>query len=723
MTLQQPFRQQSIAILSAIAATMIVAMNAVANIGGSWEASASTRFLAENLLGGGINLLGLAIGYCGLRLSWRSVILLVLTVLSFDAVNLALLSLAGTNDPLWSNALSSPSALGSTVLTTLFFPISSTSCRMLQNYLLVMVLSPLINRGLAGFDTRMLRLLVIILTATVVFGGWLGENYLVTWHWSFYYFIYLYVTGFYLSRSRLLTRLSLRNTMLIASICVTLLAIITCCHEWSGAPWSYWFTPGHANNLFTLAASIIIFAYAATLSRPYSGPDWLAVGIFGTLILISGPAATQLMDMAEIAIRHNLLTVAVICLSATVGAALIAWMIYEPLVRLTESLARRLPGYQFKSPTVPLSIIKTATRSSMRNSSIELARIIAMSMIMIEHLTFAHVAIDFSAYYSWGIVLYGLTSGCLSIYVMLLGVLGLRLTWKSVINTWLTVLLFNILSLIVLIIWGKTHEAFHSPTDIIKNIIFPIGSSRYWFIQTYLLLLTMAPLFNEGLRRFDLKSLRLLVIIVTIAGLYSGWIGRNPINDLTYYWGWDNKGGFYPGETVFYFIWLYIVGWWAARETVLTAIPAWIYAVMFIIFSLAHGWLHLVFMDVSRFQGQLFGISQRQGLFVNLSAAAFVCFFLKYSFHNKTINLLGAATLGCYLLQDSYAGFRLYLTESDYFKAHGFTLSFWLLMGCSFIATWVVATLIFSYKRRWMPALTDKIISWLPSSWKKETWQ
>lgn len=723
MTLQQPFRQNAIAILAVIAATMIVAMDAVTNIGNSWDASESTRFLAENLLGGGINLLGLALGYCGLRISWKSVILLILVALTFDAVNLAVLSLAGTTDPLWEDALSSHSSLWSTVLTTIFFPISSISCRMVQNYFLLLVLSPLLNRGLSGLDVRMLRLLVIILSATVVFGGWLGENYLAAWHWSFYYFIYLYITGYFLSASRPSIHLSLLNTIIAVLACAIALAVVIYSHSIAGGPWTYWFTPGHANNIFSLAVSIIIFAYVSTRTRSYSGPRWLALGIFGTLMLISGPAATKLMDMAELSIRHNLLTLGVICVTVTTCAALISWIIYEPLVLISTSLARHLPAFMLRSPSAPLTAAKTAIRSSVRNSSIELARIIAMAMIMIEHLTFAHVAVDLSDYDPWGIILYGLTACCLSVYVILLGVLGLRLTWKSVINTWLTVLLFNLLSLTVLIIWGKTGEAFHSTTDIFKSLIFPIGSSRYWFIQAYLLLLTLAPLINEGLRRFDLRSLRLMVAMITAFGLYSGWLGGNPLNDLTYYYGWDAKGAFYPGEMTFYFIWLYSVGWWIVREPLFKTVPAWIFVGLFFLFSLAHGSLHLLFMDDSIFRGQLFAISQRQGLLVNLSAVAFVCFFLKYSFHNKTINLLGAATLGCYLIQESYAGFVLYDVEGAYYAIHGFSPSFWAWMGCSFIATWILATVIFRYKRRWMPALTDKIISWIPRDWKKETWQ
>ena len=722
MTLPQPFRQESIAVTAAIAVTMTVAMYAVLNVGSSWDASSSTLLFAENILGIGVNLLCLTIGCCGLRLSWKSLIMLILVVLSYDAVNLALVSVAGSHIEAWDTATSSHRNLLTTAATMIFFPVSSMPYRLIHGYLFLLILSPLINRGLAALDRFQLRSFVIILTASVILCGWLAENYLAWWQWNLYYFIYLYVTGYYINSSQGFKRFPSRWLVMGSVACITVLGAVIYLHDWRSGPWTYWFTSGHANNAFSLTASILLFAYAARHRRAYQGPPWLATAILGTFMLITGPAAPHLMNDIELSIKANLVTVVTICLSTTAFAAVISWLIYEPLLLITVFIARRLPALRATAPAVPLVPTPTVARSSRRNSSIELARILAMSMILMEHLTFSKTAPDFSLYDPWGIIIFGINSCCVSVYVMLLGVMGLRLTWKSVINIWLTVLLFNLLSLAIIALLGKTHAEYHTLTDLVKSIIFPIGSSHYWFIKAYLLLITLTPLVNKGLSRFDLKSLRLLTLMLTCAGIYCGWLGQNPLHDMYNYWGFDYQDYLYPADVMFYFLWLYVVGWWMAREHALRAMPLWSLIAGFLLFATLQGVLHLPAVDEPDMQKSLFSPYQRQGLLVNLSAFFFVCFFIRFSFHNKIVNLLGVASLGCYLLQDSKVGFLMYGFEARLFKAQGFSAELWGSIAVSFLALWLVAAIVFHYKRRWMPRLVDKIISLLPQKWKKEIW-
>lgn len=722
MTLPQPFRQASIAVTAAIAVTMVVAMYAVVSIGGSWDASESSILFAENILSIGINLLGLCIGYCGMRLSWRSVIMLALVALSYDAVNFALVSVAGSHLTGWDIATDSPHNLLTTALTMLFFPVSSMPYRLIHGYLFLLILSPLINRGLAALDRPQMKALVIILTVSVILCGWMAENYLAWWHWNLYYLIYLYVTGYYLSSTHVLDRLPSRRLFIGSGACIIALGAAIYIHDLMSGPWTYWFSSGHANNAFSLTASVLLFAYATRHRRDYNGPPWLATAILGTFMLITGPAATRLMDITELSLKANLATVVVICLSTTAFAAIIAWLIYEPLLLITDFIARRLPALRATAPSVTLTTMPTVARSSCRNSSIELARILAMSMILVEHLTFSKTATDFALYDAWGIIIFGINSCCVSVYVMLLGVMGLRLTWKSVINIWLTVLLFNTLSLVTIALLGKTAAEYHTVTDLVKSLVFPIGSSHYWFIKAYLLLITLIPLVNKGLCRFDLRSLRLLVLMLTCAGIYCGWLGQNPLHDMYNYWGFDYYDYIYPADVMFYFIWLYVIGWWMAREPRLCSLSPWTLIGGFLLFATMQGLLHLSSVDEPDMQTSLFSPYQRQGLLINLSAFLFVCFFTRFSFHNKLINLLGAASLGCYLLQDSKPGFLMYTLGARLFDTHGFSAPYWGFITVYFITIWLLSAIIFHYKRRWMPRLVDKIISRLPQKWKKEIW-
>ena len=154
------------------------------------------------------------------------------------------------------------------------------------------------------------------------------------------------------------------------------------------------------------------------------------------------------------------------------------------------------------------------------------------------------------------------------------------------------------------------------------------------------------------------------------------------------YWGFDHNGSIFPADTIYYFIWLYVVGWWISRDTKLHSIPLTVLVSGFILSGLIQGALHLLTIDVTDVQKSLFSPAQRHGLLVNLSAFFFVCFFIRFSFRSKFVNLLGSASLGCYLIQESRPGCMLYYDVlSRFFNAHGFSLSFWLMIAGSFLGT------------------------------------
>lgn len=723
MTLPQPFRQASVAWTASIAVVMTVAMFAFSNIGTSWDVSESTMLFVDNTLGIGVNLLCISVGYCGLRLSWKSIIMLVLVALCYDAVNLALVVAAGSWLPVWDTAAASVPNLISTALTMLFFPVSSMPCRLMHAYLFMLILAPLINRGLAALGTPRLRSFLIILTASVVLCGWMAENYLAWWQWDLYYFLYLYVVGYFLRTTPFSSRFSRRTLLRVGAAAIVGLAAAIYIHDFLSGPWIYWFTSGHANNVFSLTASVAAFMAATRSSAsPYRGPNWLATAIFGTLMLITGPATTMLMDSLELSLTSPLMTFVSAILCATAFAALIAWAVYEPLLLAADVVSRHIPRLTVTPPAKPLMPDSAVRRSSQRNSSIELARILAMSMILIEHLTFSKVTPGFEGYASWGIIICGFASCCVSVYVMLLGVLGLRLTWKYVINIWLTVWLFNLLSVIFIAIFDSLSAHYFTPTDVVKSLIFPIGSSHYWFIKAYLIILTLAPLVNAGLQCFDLRSLRVLVILLSCAGIYCGWLGQNPLNDMLNYWGEGYVTAIFPADITFFFLWLYVVGWWMSRDAALRRIPTLGLAVGFFATTLLQGVLHLFTLDPADIQGSFFSPYQRQGLLVSLSAFFLVCFFMRFSFHDRRINFLGAVSLGCYLIQDSYPGFMLYDFEKNFFDTHGFSPALWGLLAASFLGTWLLAAIIFYYKRRWLPPLVDRIIACLPQNFKKQLW-
>lgn len=303
-----------------------------------------------------------------------------------------------------------------------------------------------------------------------------------------------------------------------------------------------------------------------------------------------------------------------------------------------------------------------------RNSAFELIRIIAMSLILIGHflchgITVKEIEPETSAiigsYFSTGVNLFFLISGWFLI----------KFSFKKLFSFSLLILCYCLLNYVL-------SMAFNIPVSlgqIARCFLWPISNSPYWFIQVYLFMILISPIINKGLKNLQLSQLRVVILILTIGTVYSCCWGGNL----------SNKGfSFLQG------LYLYCMGYYLHIDIRLRErIQPWFCYV---------GYFVLIGIGNILTATTIYLPCDQYTSFSLVGASVLLTIALsKLKFHSSAINLIGGASLGCYLLQDGYFGSKiiypflhnLWITGSNLFLVFsGFAIIF--------VAFWIVAIII-----------------------------
>ena len=189
-----------------------------------------------------------------------------------------------------------------------------------------------------------------------------------------------------------------------------------------------------------------------------------------------------------------------------------------------------------------------------RESNIELARIVAMAMIVIWHFIvhgIFHEGMPVTYAVSGPLPSRSLIPLLISflvipgsdIFVMISGYFRIKLKWKSVISLWLMCAFYNLVNVFV-----------NGPVNASTILhAFIISSCGHWFFKAYFWLLLASPILNKAIDNFTSRELRITVIIGFVLTCISGW-----------YFGNDNVNGY----NALNFFFLYILGAFIDKENI-----------------------------------------------------------------------------------------------------------------------------------------------------------
>lgn len=348
--------------------------------------------------------------------------------------------------------------------------------------------------------------------------------------------------------------------------------------------------------------------------------------------------------------------------------------------------------------------IPSATSPKVRDSQMELLRIVAMSMILIHHFV-VHASgyniIKQGLGLQNAFVYYGV-----DLFVMLSGYYGIKIRWRSFFSLVLTLVFFSLVNIIAVVIfpyifYGEV-VAF-TFADLSNAFIKPF--KPWWFISCYMMLYMVAPLLNLGLKAASKVQLRTIVVILVAYMVYGGLI-----NDATTQ----------AGRGFAAFLMLYVLGYWIAEENPFRRLSSITLIAIAILSSLVIGTSPWIL-----FTSESVGIGYSTSyisVFLLAGAVAIFIVFSRMKIRSRLINAIATAALGCYLIQDGVFGYGfLYQWQLTWCATHPFAESL-LMYATSFVGLWVASWVLTRFKNLWAPRLIDAVYRVLPQRWKQAVW-
>lgn len=164
-----------------------------------------------------------------------------------------------------------------------------------------------------------------------------------------------------------------------------------------------------------------------------------------------------------------------------------------------------------------------------RNSNMELLRLLAMFMVLVYHVDFLSLGVpqmDIAMNASQWIdsflrfLVQSACVVCVNVFVMLSGWFGIKPKLDRLISFLFQVTFFTVIGIIVNIMWGGHHLCF----DDLKNL-FMLNDSL-WFPKSYLLLYIFSPVLNAFVEKVSKKNFRILLIGIISFQMIYGWLSR-----------------------------------------------------------------------------------------------------------------------------------------------------------------------------------------------------
>lgn len=278
----------------------------------------------------------------------------------------------------------------------------------------------------------------------------------------------------------------------------------------------------------------------------------------------------------------------------------------------------------------------------MRNSNIELLRIVAMLMIIGLHYWGADIS-TIAKNHSNSLV-YNLTESiCIcgvNLFVIITSWFSVeqnKINLEKIAKLLIEVAFWGIISLYLGHLMGWQD---FTPTMIIKVIIPYLWNNR-WFVEAYIILIMLIPFINAGLRTINKKQHSLLLgITSSLFILWPSFLPNPPIDDFGY--------GFV------HFINLYILTSYIKRFS--NVLPSKLFCLVIFFSSFA-----LILWQ------SLHGIATSwmyNNIFVVLESISLFLIFIQFDFKSPIVNLLASTSFGVFLIHSDRLFFGRFVYEN-----------------------------------------------------------
>ncbi|MDE6461765.1 MAG: acyltransferase [Muribaculaceae bacterium] len=286
----------------------------------------------------------------------------------------------------------------------------------------------------------------------------------------------------------------------------------------------------------------------------------------------------------------------------------------------------------------------------MRQSNIEILRIISMLLVCLLHANFSALGIpdiipnntfsisDFARLEYESIALVSV-----NVFVLISGYFSIQINLKRIISLCFTILFWNVVLSAIAVFGGLVSFA-HALKLLIPGL-------NDWFVQCYLLLVLVSPLCNSFIYRANQNQLRLYIFVFFIIEFIFGWI---------IFWGYAYDSGY----SVLHFIGMYLLGHYIRLSDVVklrSARRMLLYFIILVSSTAAFIYISLSWTDseyvreflIQRFTAYTSPINV-------LGAILLFIIALKVNFQSQIINTVARSAFSVYLIHTFPPIFVLY---------------------------------------------------------------
>ncbi len=317
-------------------------------------------------------------------------------------------------------------------------------------------------------------------------------------------------------------------------------------------------------------------------------------------------------------------------------------------------------------------------QKKIRNSNIEILRIVAMLFVVMLHFNnhgantkLLDFVGDITLQNVFGHLIESFCIVAVNCFVLISGLYGIRLKIKGMIKLYLQCFICALAGYLAYCI--ITGEAI--AISILLKQFFALSQTDLWFVECYVLLYLSAPLLNYIITTITKKNFQYLLFILSLVTLYSGYL-QSEIS----------------GESYIQFLFLYLVGRYVGiyRTPEQVRPRRWHYLLIYVVcclgvFTIAMvGQSHIVtgpFLRASTYNSPL----------VIVASVALLLFFLSLEYCNTVVNTLASSVFTAYLLQENtYFGHKwLYPAAEQFFltvDSIGLSYCYFFALSLSFLA-------------------------------------
>lgn len=266
--------------------------------------------------------------------------------------------------------------------------------------------------------------------------------------------------------------------------------------------------------------------------------------------------------------------------------------------------------------------------SKVRNSNIELLRIISMLFIISHHFLVhgMHIWQDSSSSNFLLLSLDACFYVAVNVFVLISGYFGIRFEWKKILTVYFLTAFIGLFCYL-------THLFIDDASfgrSVIWQTVFSISHGHTWFIRVWIYLFLFSPIINTALNTFDKQQLQLVLFLLTIICVYFGWFWQGEVNK--------------DGYNLINFIWIYSIGYYLNHFFEYNAKCSLIYIVVWLLCSIINVILFIILDSYCAWT--------YNNPFIVVASIAFFLYFRSLNFISKSINAIAQCTLGVYLIHE-----------------------------------------------------------------------